>query len=312
MNITVVGMIKNSADVIETYIRANGLFADKFVLIDNNSTDNTVKILEKLAGEGYQIELYNDNENAYLQSMKMNILIRRVANSHSADWIIPLDDDEILVSKNGEDVREIISKWDKNKGYHANWRIYIPTEEDDNSIICPAKRQTFCFADELVNEGKVMFSNDIALDENFRIVQGNHNFVGVDAEEVKQNELIIAHYPVRSEEQIIAKALVGWTNYIAMPERKEGNGNHWKYIYDYYKEYSTVSIDAMWQICMMYLNNEDISVDNVVVNQKLLNIDSKAYEIKYTGSNEVNAFLNYMQNTEILAENYANLLKEKL
>ena len=51
MRITVIGMIKNSADIIETFIRANGLFADKFVLIDNESTDNTRKILLQLIDE---------------------------------------------------------------------------------------------------------------------------------------------------------------------------------------------------------------------------------------------------------------------
>lgn len=311
MKITVVGMIKNAADVIETYIRANGLYADNFVLIDNNSTDNTVNILKNLIKEGYQIELFKDDENAYMQSMKMNILINNVANRHSSDWIIPLDDDEILVSKNGKSVRDVIESWDKNKGYYANWRIYIPTEEDDNKIICPAKRQTFCFSDDLVKEGKIIFGNDIALDKNFRIVQGNHCFVGVDNEKVKQEELIIAHYPVRSEAQIISKALVGWTNYIAMPERLKGNGDHWKAIYDYYKRNSSISIDAMWEICMMYLYNKDLSIENVILEREILNIDSRAYIIKYTKEKEVDPFLNYMLNTEKLAENYANLLKKE-
>ena len=93
MKLTVVGMIKNSADIIETFIRANGLYADNFVLIDNDSTDNTRKILDSLKNEGYDIEIIYDPENAYLQSMKTNILIRKVIDKTDADWIITLDDD---------------------------------------------------------------------------------------------------------------------------------------------------------------------------------------------------------------------------
>ena len=48
MKITVISVVKNSADIIETFIRANGLFADNFVLVNNGSTDRTVDILNAL------------------------------------------------------------------------------------------------------------------------------------------------------------------------------------------------------------------------------------------------------------------------
>ena len=52
--ITAVSMIKNSADVIETMIRGNSLVADNFVLVDNASTDNTLKIIGALREEGFK------------------------------------------------------------------------------------------------------------------------------------------------------------------------------------------------------------------------------------------------------------------
>lgn len=310
MKITVIGMVKNAADVIETFIRANGCFADNFAIIDNNSTDNTLFILKKLKEEGYDITIYSDTENAYLQSAKMNMLISKVIKDFSPDWIVPLDDDEILTSTTTRTVREIISTWDKNDSYYAKWRIYTPTEEDDYNEICVAKRQKFHFSDSLVSQKKVIFSSSTASNENFRIVQGNHYYIGSDSIQKDQEELIISHYPVRSEEQIISKALVGWTNYLAMPNKAEGNGGHWQAIYNQYKEHFKIDIDMMWKICMMYLRS-DLTLDKINVEFMPANIEESATSIKYTSKYEINPFLNYINNTEQLAVNYSSLLEKK-
>lgn len=310
MNITVVGMIKNSADIIETFIRGNGLFADKFILIDNNSTDNTLKILNNLINEGYDISIYSDYENAYVQSMKMNILIRNIIRNHSVDWIIPLDDDEILISRNGGNVRDIIGNWDLGCAYFAKWRIFVPTELDNKEEKCVIKRIRYYFADSLVTEKKVIFSNVAALSEDFRIVQGNHDFIGPDIPKISQEELIIAHYPVRSKEQISSKALIGWTNYLAMPNRVDSNGAHWREIYELCKNNNDISIDMLWKICMLYLN-KDLNKVTIDLGYNASLIDEDALDIKYTKANEINPLLNYINNTEQLAMNYAKLLENK-
>lgn len=305
MKITVIGMIKNAADIIETYIRANGVFADDFVLIDNSSNDNTLKIINSLVAEGYKIEVISDNENAYLQSMKMNILIRYVVSHYDSDWIIPLDDDEILVSASDKNVRDSITGWDKNKSYIANWRIYVPTESDDINDPCIISRQLYAFSDGLCTTGKIIFSRNTAANEDFKIVQGNHDFIGVESEKEKQSQLFIAHYPVRSKEQILSKALVGWTNYLACPYKTEGNGCHWKQIRDTFLSDNTVSMEFMWQACMLYLDQDKLN--DIKVEYKTIFIEREAFEIKYTTLNEVDYFKNFLINAENLAISYADL-----
>ena len=54
--IVVISRLKNSADIIETWVRANAAVADKFVVIDNGSSDGTPQILTMLKMEGYDIE----------------------------------------------------------------------------------------------------------------------------------------------------------------------------------------------------------------------------------------------------------------
>ena len=55
--IVVISRLKNSADIIETWIRANAAVADKFVVVDSGSADGTPQILKMLKAEGFNIEI---------------------------------------------------------------------------------------------------------------------------------------------------------------------------------------------------------------------------------------------------------------
>ena len=218
----------------------------------------------------------------------------------------------MITSENGRNVRDIISGWDSNQAYYARWRVYVPTEEDDDKEICVAKRLKYCFSDESCVPGysKIIVSRKTAEDPSFRITQGNHDFVGPDIPKIRQNELVIAHYPVRSKEQIIAKALVGWTNILAMPYRKQGNGEIWHKVYDKAKSSFSLDIDQLWEVCMNYIDTSNPEKINVIRNP--LNADERAFEIRYTSINEINPLSSYFDNTENLAKAYQKLLEEKM
>lgn len=311
MDITVIGMVKNSSDVIESYIRANGLFADRFVLIDNNSTDNTLEILHKLSDEGYKIDVFSDPENARFQSMKMNVLIRRVLSMYNTDWLIPLDDDEILFVPDGGNVRSVIENWDKDKAYFLSQRVYIPVESvQDASEPSVLKRITYAFGRKHKVECKIMFSSKTASEEGFLIVQGNHNFEGPSPEKIRQKEIMLAHYPVRSREQLISKALVGWTNYLATPFRKEGNGYHWKTIYDKYKSNMKVDDDLVLLFCIQYI--DDAYEGNIDIVNEPLEIAEEGKKTCYTSAKPIDPMRRYIDNVENLAKSYAQLLQEKM
>lgn len=305
--ITIIGMTKNSADVIEQFIRGNGLYADNFVLINNASTDDTLDIIKNLIAEGYKIDVFDDNEVAFLQGQKTNYLLQWVRDKYNPDWIVPLDDDEILTSIDGSDVREKIAQLDDDKIYHIKWRNYIPTEEDDDNELCIMKRQTICFADKFDSYYKVLIPKKWANDPKLAIAPGNHDAIGTDAPKAILNSLRIAHYPVRSKNQIISKALVGWTNYLAEPNRHPNVGHHWKKIYDMVKSGEEITIDSMWAICMTYMKN--MTAGSIEVACEPIKIDAKAFETKYASANEVDPLINYINNAERIAQAYAKLLE---
>ncbi|MCI9359294.1 MAG: methyltransferase domain-containing protein [Lachnospiraceae bacterium] len=310
--ITAVGMIRNAADVIETYIRANGLIVDNFVLLDNMCSDRTISILDELKKEGFDIEIIKDDMIEYRQSEKMNRLIYYVNEKYHSDFIIPIDDDECIVPFSEkyavEDVRESIEKLAQDNLYYLDWRTYVPNEQDDENIIYVAQRQKYCYGDEAESLKKVIIPKGILADGTFEIKIGNHEGEGkLIREHVVLSFACMAHFPCRSEAQVRSKVLTGWTNFLASPDRKDGEGVHWEVMYSAAKKGERISLNQMQEMASLYVSNRE----SVPVNKKPVNLPEEAMLIKYTRPDEVNPWENYCTNVEALAEKYMELLKKK-
>lgn len=306
MNIIAVGMIKNSEDVIETFIRANALSVDSFVLLDNMCTDNTIPILTRLIEEGYNVEIIHDEEIGYYQSAKMSSLIRYVSDKYDPDYIVPIDDDEIISTDGGDSLKSVLEQLPDNNIYYMKWRVFVPTEDDDMGEISFAKRISVCFSDTMKTFNKVIIPRKAFKSSEFVIFQGNHKAFADDSigmmllKRVRMN-----HYPCRSYSQLMSKALVGWTSYLSIRDRNDELGKHWKNMYEKIKSGEELSIDDIWSFCMMYL--EPFSEDDLSVEKYILRLDPKAFEINYTENSGVNYLKNYMECCEILAEKYSKL-----
>ncbi len=312
--ITVISVVKNSADVIESMIRGNAAFADRFVILDNMSTDRTAEIIGKLIEEGFPVELIPDEEQSHLQKEKMRKLMGYVIEKYAPDFIIALDDDEILVpaseSLEPEDMKAAIGGLDRNDLYYVCWRNYIPTDEDDKDKVCVMERETFCFDDEAEMTMKVLIPAGL-IDESFTIADGNHY---ADGDRIRNrvvlNDLRIAHYPVRSPQQIASKALVGWINNLTMAERAKGLNYHWERMYNAVKNGGLPSMDMMQAMCTLYREHPN-DEEHLNIVKRPASLCREAFEIKYTGRNEVNVLSNLCSNAENLAAKYAELVREK-
>lgn len=311
MKITAIGVIKNAADVIETCIRGNSWLIDQFVFLDNMSTDRTVEILHSLQAEGFNIEIINDTEIQHAQAKKMDNLCAYVYEKYPSDFIIPLDDDEIIIPANEtismDDAKTSLDSLSRDSLYYVSWRVYIPTDYDDNAEINVAKRQTFCFSDTVSTHNKVIIPSALTREEGFHILDGNHaaifsrehgNFLFPD--------LKLAHFPIRSEEQIKSKALIGYTNLLSIPGRYEVNGFHWGVIYEQVKEGTPLTTDLLQTLSALYLMPDA----EIEVIKNPVKLPKEYLTLKYTHSNEINALKNYCHNVEALASKYAELAKQ--
>jgi glycosyltransferase involved in cell wall biosynthesis len=91
--ITAIGMCKDEADIIAytlAHLEAQGV--DRFIVLDNGSTDGTREILEQ-----FSCEIVDDPEPGYYQDRKMTGLARRVTDG----WVLPFDADELWCSPDG-------------------------------------------------------------------------------------------------------------------------------------------------------------------------------------------------------------------
>ena len=67
MKFTILSIVKNEADIIESFVRHNLQFADELFILDNGSDDHTFLILQKLQEEGLPIHLSQDATLGYQQ-----------------------------------------------------------------------------------------------------------------------------------------------------------------------------------------------------------------------------------------------------
>lgn len=312
--ITAVGLIKNAADVIETYIRANGLLVDNFVLLDNMCSDRTILILEQLKQEGFEIEIIEDKIIEHDQREKMNRLIYYVNEKYHPDYIVPIDDDECIAPSSErdtvEDIRQKIRKLSPNNLYYLKWKIYVPTEEDDESEICAAKRQTYCCEDTEEALNKVIIPGKVLQDGTFSILSGNH---GGSGNLVEDHILLpfarMAHFPCRSEAQLRSKVLTGWTNCLAFPGRMPDDAAQWRYMYAVAKKGEKLSLEDLQMMALIYTSSPELN--SVCIKKDPIHLPGEAMIMKYTKLDEVNPWENYCTNVEMLAQKYAELKGRK-
>lgn len=312
MKITAIGTIKNAADVIEACIRGNSWLINQFVFLDNMSTDRTVEILHCLQEEGFQIEIIKDTEIQHAQSTKMDKLCAYVYEKYPCDFIIPLDDDEILIPENEiismDSVKKSLDSLSRDSLYYITWRVYIPTDYDNCTEINVAKRQIFCFSDIVRTHSKVIIPSKITKEDGFHVLDGNHAAIfSREHGNYHFPNIKLAHFPIRSEEQIKSKALIGWTNLLTMPNHDKKTGNHWGTIYEQIREGQPLTIEALQTLSTLYL----LPDTDIEIIKKPVTLPEEYLQIKYTRLQEVNALKNYCLNVENLATKYATLLKNQ-
>ena len=84
-----VTMVRDEADVIERTVRhLIGQGVEAILVADNGSTDETPRILQRLAGE-FPLFVVHDAETAYYQAVKMSLLADW-ARRNGAGWILSL------------------------------------------------------------------------------------------------------------------------------------------------------------------------------------------------------------------------------
>lgn len=304
-----ISMVKNEADIIESFVRYHLNIFDGLYILDNGSTDRTAAIVEQLAAEGLPVYLMADETIDFAQSKKMTMLLYQAFVDQEPDIIMPLDADEFVIASNNRDhPRHILERIDLDRIYSVQTRQYVPLGSDPKSELLIPKRIVHTYGD--VNLFKAIATKPL-LEQYVPVLSGGNHYLQFEpsagVREVKEDlgSLRLAHFAFRSLEQAKSKVMVGWLNNLANPAKKPDDCFHWEYWFNLIKseglDYETIGnlIQDFYGDAPSFPQPIDLSFCGPL-------------ELKYTGPSEVNALTNYLNYCEALAQAYAKLKRGRM
>lgn len=303
-------MIKNEIDIIETFVRYHLSFLDGMVILDNGSTDGTIEVLLKLIDEGLLIHLtFNDNP-AYNQSELTTELFYNTLKKFSPEYIVPLDADEFLTTNSDKEIEEIIQNDIQDDAInYISWVTYVPTEKDDQTEKNILKKLRYRRQEQHNYDEKIIIPTSLAKKYKIKIKQGNHDLYKIENVSFKKNilsSLDLAHFPIRSINQMKSKYLIGWLANLARPEQVLFD---WYYYYNIIKSGKDFSINDLKEMALYYdIPDKNIKIETVEdpIDLSLVN----KIDLKYTPTENDNLLNNILNYTETLAHRYSNMVKK--
>jgi glycosyl transferase family 2 len=232
-----VSMVKNEADIIEASVRHNVRYLDRMIVFDHDSSDATPGILRALAEEGLPVSLLSPRtdrrESAFWQGEFTTALARLAFDEHGADHVIPIDADEFLDAGSRDALRTTLGGC-AGEVASVEWQTYVPGL-DDAPGMHPLDSLKWRVDTAVHALPKIAISRRATAGEWF-IARGNHAFCHRDGTESSVHPAVVveglrlAHLPLRSPSQLIAKVLVGWlSRKLAYGARAASTRNSWHF-----------------------------------------------------------------------------------
>jgi len=299
-------MIKNEADIIESFVRYHLNIVDSMVILDNGSTDNSRAILQNLMSEGLSVYLLDDEGFEFDQNEKMTRLMYETFETYGPDLIVPLDADEFLISSNDSDhPRDVWQDLDLSKWYYVRTRQYVPHNKDNPLELFIPRRIKHTYGD--VGLYKVIVPKEVADHYAPALTMGNHSlqFPADSAEFEDLDSLRLAHFAFRTVEQAKSKIIVGWLNNIARPFRNKDDCFPWGFWFNLLKQKRSLDYSQLNDLVKDFYG--DASAYMHPVNLSFCT----GIELKYTGRKEVDAMKNLMEYAEKLAIEYAGVKRQQ-
>jgi hypothetical protein len=231
MHIVACACVRNEVDIVEAFVRHTLSFAERLFVLDHGSTDATPDILRALAAEGLPLVVQTDATPGKYQSSRMTALMREAAASiGGAGWVFLLDADEFLQC--GE-AGPIPVDQSTDRPFAISWRTFVPHSHDDQAQRNVLLRMRHCRTVPAAEQWKLVVPAALAAVPSTVVGQGSHHLFAdgapVGPEVCERPHL--AHFPIRTPGQYLAKVAVGELQYRAMSDRGAGWGWHTRTIF---------------------------------------------------------------------------------
>lgn len=253
-----VSFVRNEADIIEVFVRYHAKIFDHLFIIEHNCKDGTSEILEKLVKEGLPLTTSKVTTAFHDQGRAVTDKLREIRKKHRLQAVVCLDADEFVV---GDIKRAAYELPGPTHTLALNWKNYAPTENDscNNNVL---KRITY--RNSLMNhtQHKILIPGPM-LDYPTFVKEGCHElyFESSMINLIQSNNVYLAHFPIRSYDQFMKKALVGWISKCANPENRGimPEWSHWKSFFDIAKKGSSISLKELQCLALGYTVDHQFS-----------------------------------------------------
>ena len=239
MAIGIIGIccVRNEADILEAFVRHHCAILDRMLLICQESSDGSLELLQKLEREGLPLEVRTDASLYHRQKELLTLLMKEIVLQSKTDWILPLDADEFLIASKDGTLKNCLDSLPKDKVTLLPWRTYVPTPSDHKHEPNPLRRLHFRREPEGPKKYyKVLVPISILGNGRFELHAGNHRLEdierGMGFSEKACDSLHLAHFPIRSADQITKKIVGGWLNVKADPSRLQDQSFHWEQLFN--------------------------------------------------------------------------------
>jgi hypothetical protein len=212
MRLHSVTMVRDEDDIVEAFVRHNLQFVDRTHVVVHQSVDSTLGILEALHAEGLPVQITVSDDAVFKQGATLTALARS-AFVAGAEFVFVLDADEFLISPSRAVLERNLATLPVEAIGAVPWRTYIPMPGDPRDEPNVLKRITHRPIRERKMLGKVILGPVFGKDPSLCLLEGSHwVHRQSDGEYMAQpmqvfGELALAHFPVRSVEQAVAKVL---------------------------------------------------------------------------------------------------------
>ncbi len=288
LKIACLSVVKNEADIIEQSVRHNRQFCDLMCYIDNNSSDGTRSILRALQKEGLPLIILDDPHLGHGQCERLTALMRQTLEAFPADAILFMDGDEFLTAPSREYVEKYLRTIKPGEWLRVPMQTYVVNKKQRKfkSGADPLRYLTSCRVNEQaltkqdLSQYKAILRCNSETAHKFKIIQGNHMIVDLENQRTEHRDLpkcAIAHFPVRSPDQIQSKILAGWMAHLAMaPNAADGPYEfHWRDLYFRFMGGENLTAKELHKISLNYALHAHI------IKGKKIRIQHKPFKITY-------------------------------
>jgi hypothetical protein len=264
MRIVSISTVRNEADIVEAWVRYHEAVVDEMVIDCHRPVDNTREILEALAKEGLPLTIRERTTPAHMQGAVLTERMHEAAEA-GADWILPLDADEFLVSRTGMPMRDEIAKLPPESVALLPTIPYAPTAHDpvDANVLVRITHRAVDVSSRLESPWrKVLVPGGLVRGRRVRLPHGSQALLDVSGDHVRSirvDSLALAHFPYRSSEQVRVKVVAGWISSAANPDRGAHGSFHWESLFRRVLQTESLRVAELQGIALA--GSPDVAID---------------------------------------------------